>query len=358
MSKSIADKISLENVKKVIEIFLNELKTEGFTLFQNQPTVEVFFKGEKFVGVSLIDENNEEINCYLNNNPRSGKVYLYFPIEQLNDDHSLPFLGKTNTYRLLEQIKATNAYNINLERVDKLLEDGHYSVALIFLVSAFENVSKDLFFLHHELWFSRELEEVDKFSEDILKKIGTTIDPKIKDEFKNTYFSYYGTVDGKIIGIEKEKFAIAEKWRNLRKWELIHKVCRDLGIYNDYIQKKMGNQGKEIGRFELLKEILEKRSRDLDVLNFQKISGKRGVKKSFETFFNIRLDDFKNELELIKENIKIRHQIIHGTLKDENISEQMVRDFRAAIEKFITYLGEKIRSLYLQRVRPMFGVFV
>jgi len=146
-----ADEVSLENVKKIIEIFLNELKTEEFTLFQNRPTVEVFFKGGKFVGVSIIDEYNEEINCLLNNNPRAGKVYLYFPIEQLSDDHSLPFLGKINTYRLLEQIKAKNAYNINLKRVDNLLEDAHYSVALVFLVSAFENVSKDLFFLHHEL---------------------------------------------------------------------------------------------------------------------------------------------------------------------------------------------------------------
>ena len=358
MSKSKSDQISLENVKKVIEIFINELKTKGFALFQNQPTVEVFFKGEKFVGVSLIDENNEEINCRLNNNPRPGKVYLYFPIEQLNDDHALPFLGKTNTYRYLQQMKAKNAYNINLERVDNLLEDAHYSVALVFLVSAFENISKDLFFLHHELWFSQELEEVDKFSDEILKKIGTIIDPKIKEDFKNKYFSYYDTVDGKIIGIEREKFTIAEKWRNLRKWELIHKVCRDLGIYNKYIQKKMGNQGKEIGRFELLKEILKNRSRGFEILNFQEITGKRGVKKSFETFFNIKLDDFRNDLELIKKNIKIRHRIIHGTLKDENISKQMVKDFRAAIEKFIAYLDEKISSLYLQRVRPMFGVFV
>jgi len=30
MSKSKADQISLENVKKVIEIFINELKTKGY----------------------------------------------------------------------------------------------------------------------------------------------------------------------------------------------------------------------------------------------------------------------------------------------------------------------------------------
>ena len=171
-------------------------------------------------------------------------------LEQLNDDRTLPFLGKTNAYRILQEMKANNAYNINLERVDALLEDGHYSVALVFLVSAFENISKDLFFLHHELWFSEGLEEFDKFSDEILKKIGTKVDPKIKEDFKNKYFSYYDTVNREIFGIEKDKFPTAVKWKNFRKLERIHDKCKKLGIYNDYIKKKMANQGKEIGRFE------------------------------------------------------------------------------------------------------------
>ena len=69
-----------------------------------------------------------------------------------------------------------------MERINNLLEDAHYSIALVFLVSAFENITKDLFFLHHELWFSRELEEVGKFSDEILKKIGTIIDASIVDD--------------------------------------------------------------------------------------------------------------------------------------------------------------------------------
>lgn len=358
MSLNLADKISLDNVKKVIEILLNELKTEGYTLFQNQPTAEVFFKGGDFVGVSLIDENNVDINCYLADNPRSGKFYIYFTIEQLNNDNSLPFLGKTNCYKILDQIKADNAYSINLQRVDKLLKDGHYSIALIFLVSAFENISKDLFFLYHDLWFSLEFEEVDNFNEEILKKVGTIIDPKIDDAYKKTNFSYIKEIDGKIIGIEREKLITANRWKDFRYWERIHKVCRDLGIVHEYIQKKMGNQGKEIGGFEILKEILEKSANDMGVLNFQRIYGTGGVKKSFETFFNIKLDLFKDELNFIAENIKKRHQIIHGTLKDEKIDESMVKDFKAAIGKFITYLGEKIPSLYLQRAVSMFGRFI
>jgi len=95
-----------------------------------------------------------------------------------------------------------------------------------------------------------------------------------------------------------------------------------------------------------------------DTPNFQQIFDKKGIKNSFETFFNISLDDFKNELKLIEENIKIRHQIIHGTLNDENISRQMIKKFKAAIEKFVAFLSEKIRSLYLERVRPSFGVFI
>lgn len=54
----------------------------------------------------------------------------------------------------------------------------------------------------------------------------------------------------------------------------------------------------------------------------------------------------------------MRHQIIHGILKDDKIDAKMVEDFKAAIGKFISYLGEKIRSLYLQRARLMFGRFI
>lgn len=355
MSLNLAEKISLDNIKKVIEIFLNESKRQGFHLFQNQPTVEVFFKGGDFTGVSLIDEDNVDIKCLLVDNPRPGKFYLFFPIEQLKYDNSLEFLGTTNCYKILEQIKADNAYSINLQRVDKLLKDGHYSIALIFLVSAFENISRDLFYLHHELWFSLEFEEVEDFSEDILKKVGIIIDPKIDDKYKQDMFSYIKEIDGKIIGIKKEKFSTAKKWKDVRYWEGVHNVCRKLGIYHEYIQKKMGNQGKEIERFELLKETLEKSARGSSVLNFQRIYKTGGVKKSFETFFNIKLNHFKNELDLIKENIEKRHQIIHGTLKDDKIDEKMVEDFKAAIGKFISYLGEKIRSLYVQRAGVMFG---
>ena len=60
-------------------------------------------------------------------------------------------------------------------------------------------------------------------------------------------------------------------------------------------------------------------------------------------------------MDLIKENIEKRHQIIHGTLKDDKIDEKMVEDFKAAIGKFISYLGEKIPSLYVQRAGVMFG---
>ena len=358
MSLNLAEKIPLDNIKKVIEIFLNELKSQGFSLFQNQPSVEVFFKGGDFIGISLIDENNMDIKFSLVENPRPGKHYLYFPNEKLKDTKSLPFLGISSCYKILEQIKADNAYTINLQRVDKLLKDGHYSIALIFLVSAFENISRELFFLYHELWFSLEFEKVEEFSEDILKKVGTIIDPKIDNKYRQMMFSHIKKIDGKIIGIEKQNLAIANKWKDIRYWEGVHKVCRKLGIYNEYVQKKMGNQGKEIGLFELLKEILEESARSMNILNFQRIYGNGGVKKSFETFFNIKLNHFQNELNLIDENIKKRHKIIHGTLKDDEIDVKMVEDLKAARGKFISYLGEKIRSLYFQRAVLMFGRFL
>lgn len=343
MSENIKDQFPLNNVKMFIKYYLEYLQKEGFTLFQEKPTVEVFPKRKNLVGLTLIDEKNTDIKCIFVDNPRQGDDYLFVSVEELKQETMLQELGESYALRKLDQMRVDNAYSINLKRVENLLKDGHYAVALVFLVSAFENITRELFFLYNELWFSLD---DDDFDDEVYKKIGVVIDPNISESFILNFFSKVKEVNGRKIGIERTKLDIAKKWKKIRYWEKIHKICKSLGIYNEYILKKEGNKGLEIGRFEILKEILEIQAKEMKIFNFQKIFRKWGIKKSFETFFNINLKGFDETLTILDNYIKKRHKIIHGTLKDDQIKEYMVLDFRSRILKFVSYLRDELTMKY------------
>ena len=339
MREKIKDQTLMNNVKKFIKYYLEYLQKEGFKLFQENPTVEVFPKRNNIVGLSLIDEKNTELKCIFVDNPRRGDNYLFVSVEEIKQETTLQELGKIYALRKLEQTRAVNAYTINLQRVENLLEDGHYAVALVFLVSAFENITKDLFFLYNELWFPRDVNE---YGDDIYEKIGIVIDSNMNGDFIDLFYSNIKEVNGRKIGFDHTNLDMAKKWENLRYWEKIHKICKNLGVYNEYFLKKQGNNGKEIGRFEILKEILAKTAKEMKILNFQKISGKWGIKKLFKTFFNINLEGFNETFTFIEKCIQGRHNIIHGTLKDEEINEYMVIDFKSRILKVISYIRDEI----------------
>ena len=133
--------------------------------------------------------------------------------------------------------------------------------------------------------------------------------------------------------------------------EKITNFCKSLGVYIEYIHKKQGNNGMEIGRFEILKEVLEKQAKGMKILNFQKVSGKWGIKKLFNTFFNINLEGFNETLTFIDSYIKKRHKIIHGTLQDNQIDEYMARDFKSRILKIISYLRDELDRKYMENLR-------
>jgi len=332
MSKKIKDRISLNNVKEFIEYYLENLYKEGFTPFQEKPTVEIFPKRKDLVGIVLLDEKNSEIICRFVDEPRYGNDYLFLSTKELKEEKNLQSLGESYAYRKAHEMRVDNAYSINLERVDNLLKDGHYAVALVFLVSAFENMMKELFLLYNELWFLPD----DDYDDEIYIKIGVILDsnnPTYKIRFPKIK-----QINGRYIGIEQTKIKIASQWKNVKYWEQIHKICKKLGVYDLYILKKQGNNGLEIGKFEILKGILEK----LKVLNFQRIFKKGGTKNLFEMFYNISLDGFKKSLIRINNFIEKRHNIIHGTLKDDHIEEQMVLDFRSLIQKLVSYIRDEL----------------
>ena len=141
MSRNIVDEISLDNVKSVVETLLEEMKKRRINIFKNKPTIEVFYKGGSFIGLSLIDDNNSELKCYWQNTPRFGIKHLFLLIHDLKNDTYLPWVGIISSNRLIAQIEADSAYNTNIERVNRLLSDGHNAVAIVFLVSALENIA-------------------------------------------------------------------------------------------------------------------------------------------------------------------------------------------------------------------------
>lgn len=352
MTENIKDQISKKNVKTFIKHYLDYLKNEGFTQFQMKPTIEIFPKTEELIGIALICDNNPDFRIDFVNDPRQGDDYLFVSIEELREEDKLKELGEVYGIWKLALMRVDNAYNINIQRVIKLLDDGHYAVALVFLVSAFENITRDLFFLYNNIWFSYD---EDDFSDDIYKKVGTTFGPKIDESIISGYFSRYKEINGKRIGIEKTKLEMAKKWKKTRYWEKIHKICKKLGVYDEYILKKQGNDGMEIGRFEILKEILEKLANEMRVLNFQRIYNKGGIKMLFSSFFNISFESFKETLKYLGKYIKMRHSIIHGTLKDEEIKENMVTDFRSRVLKIVSYLRSELDMKYRDNLIFWYG---
>jgi len=352
MSKNIKDQISLNNVKKFITYYLNYLQKEGLNPFQTKPTVEVFPKSIDLIGIALIADNNTDIRIKFVNTPQRGEDYLFVLIEELKEEYMLEELGEIYAIRKLAYMRADNAYNTNIQRVKRLINDGHFAVALVFLVSAFENITRELFFHYSDIWFSQVK---DDFSDEIYKKVGVVFGPKIDESIITGLFAVYKVIDGQTIGIERTKLDIAKKWKKTRYWENIHNICNKFGIFNEYLLKKQGINGKEIGRFEILKEILEKLVEKTRVLNFQRIYGKGGIQMLFKSFFNIKFEDFNDTLKALDKYIEMRHGIIHGTEKDEEIDESLVFDFKSRVLKLISYLRDELNIKYRDNLHLWYG---
>jgi len=338
MSRNIKDQVSESSVKNFIIHYLNCLEKEGLTLFQGMPTIQAFPKRTNLIGLVLLNDNNTDIKYEFVKDPRYGEDYLFISVEELKNESMLEELGENYAYSKLNHLRADNAYNVNLDRVKNLIENNHYAIALVFLVSAFENITRDLFFNYSDIWFIKD----DDFYDKVYKKVGIHIDPNIPNPKSIKYFSKFREINDDLIGIRHTDLDIAEKWHDTIYWENIHKICEELRVYDEYILKKQGNKGMEIGNFEILKAILEKQSKEMKVLNFQRIFKKGGIKNLFEMFYSIKLDGFNNSFKLISDYIKMRHAIIHGTLKDNQIDEYAVSDFRSLIKKLVSYLRDEL----------------
>jgi len=340
----------LKRIKEIIEIILSDLKKADKYGFTNNPSAEVFYKKD-FIGVSLVDDDNTQVVCKLSQNPRKGLRYIYFKRKELMAQTYLS-LAKLELQRIIYEIDLDNAYNTNLRRVDDLIKDKYYAIALVFLVSAFENTIREIFFFHHSKWFTREMINHHFFDEEVYKKIGKEIEA---DNDKESEYFEIREVNSQLIGISATDLEKADSWQSIVHWSRIYRVCRSLGIYNDYVHKVIANKGVEIGYYEILKDMLTKRR----VLNFQGIYKKPNLVWLFKKFYNLDLKlSFQEELDIIRDGISKRHELIHATLKEEEITKEYVEKFKSAILNFIEFLKAKLRSLYLERYGPVGGNYI
>lgn len=326
---------------KIVEEILKKLKNKNIQLFQNKPTINIFLLRDKIIGVSLIDENQNDFKCELTQNPQKGKIYFFLNKSLLNDFYDYEIFVEDKVQKIIEEKQSENAYFLNMKRVRDLIRDGHNAVAIVFLVSAFENATKDLFLNNNELWFY-PIEAVPK--RELLEEFGIRVDDNNK-KFKPFYF-----VGDEGWYFDDENYKKYNKWSRIEHMHYVFNLCKDLRILNQYKLSLLGNNTGEIGFYEILKRTIVKSIGRFSTLNFQSIKGKGSVRWCFKKFLFIDLAPMNDELNLLQNVIEKRHKIIHGFLEDDKISKKFVENSYDAVNKIISFLNDQIYEWY--RVVP------
>ncbi len=155
-----SDNILCEKVEKIITQLVKALEDKQISYFQNKPTAEISHKKEDIM-ISLIDDNNQKVQCLLNQDPRPGKKYIFLNkynlLNNLIDINEINEIIGHQIIYIEDEIRGDTAYNENLKRVNRLIREGNYAIAIVFIVSAFESAVSDLFFKYQFLWFYDEV---------------------------------------------------------------------------------------------------------------------------------------------------------------------------------------------------------
>jgi len=329
-------------ITKLVEEIIKKLNNRNIHLFQNKPTINIFHLRDEIIGVSLIDENQSDIKCEITHKPKKGKVYFFISKFWLNYEfYDNEEFAEEKVQKIIEEIQNENAYSFNMKRVKNLIRDGHNAVAIVFLISAFENITKDLFFNNNIIWFFPIDETV---NEDLLKEFGVKIDEDNKKFEPNLYYGdekwYFGKEN-------REKF---EKWSRIEFKHYVFNICKSLRILNQYKLSLLANNMEEIGFYEILKKTILKSMEKFSIINFQSIRGKGSVRWCFKKFFSIDLTPMNNELCFLQEIINKRHKIIHGFLEDDKVNKSYVEKAYDSVNKIISFLKDQIYEWY--RVVP------
>ncbi len=322
---------------KLVEEIIKKLNNKKIQLFQNKPTINIFHL-KKIIGISLIDENQPDLKCKITQKPEKGKVYFFINkfwlyYEFFNNQE----FAEDKVQKIMEEIQSENAYSLNMKRVKDLITDGHNAVAIVFLISAFENATKDLFLNNNELWFF-PLEEAS--NQDLLEEFGVRIeddDKNIKPFYPIKYGEWY---------FEHENYEKYNKLRRIENKNYIFNLCKSLRILEQYKLSLIGNNTKEIGFYEILKRVIIKSLGKVSILNFQSISGKGSAKWCFKKFLFIDLTPINSDLRALQNVIDKRHKIIHGFLEDDKVSKSFAENSYDVVFKIISFIKDLIYEWY------------
>jgi hypothetical protein len=207
----------------------------------------------------------------------------------------------------LSEIEAT--YSKNMGKIRKLLEMDHKEEAVILTVTVFEVFFRDLFRVTREIWF----------------------------------FQYSGAlVDSLPISERiKAKKKIRDYLKSLRAYEEF------LGNY--YVYESASITATKDSIFFTLFDENEKMS----YLNFQQLTGERGVKEAYKVFFDIDviklMDGDENQSYLKWERLnklfKDRHEIVHKG-KNTEFSKEEITNLLNSIDFLKSNVVQKILSPY------------
>lgn len=342
------NEIIVERIRDYINILVNTLESKGIEYFNGKPAVEIAHRGKDLM-ISLIDANLDEITCELIQTPRKGKKHIFIDKNKVLNDHD-PFSFNYLQFKAIkEELEEDNAYNINIERVKQLINNGHYAVALVFIVSAFEAVMSDIFFHFSELWFDNEISTIHEYKDELYLKYGMVIE----DTSNTQQYPHQKTIDGQTLGIPLGHLGKCQKWAQLDVRNHIFRSCKNLNVLIDYISQLQSNKFEEIEHFEILKKILKGKPDDtLQIINFQDLSGdKKGVKKVFKKFYNIDFRELQEEIQFFQGILKKRHRIIHGKLRDTEIEQELIEGALNTLDRIKNYIRDKLSRQELGHVR-------
>jgi hypothetical protein len=320
----------------MVENISVQLEESGNKLFAKKPTAYVFLAKDLFQ-ISLFDEGENEVILDIAKKPKRGIFNFFisrFVIDDFlsSDGSNIPEFARDKVVSYLEELREDAAYSTNLKRARTLSDFGQHFASIVFLISAFETAMKDIFFRSNELWFFR----LNTPSVELLDKYGTRLTGVDTNKFQVTVH----------FGDEKWGFT-HEEYDQMKTWQRIHyrtsvfRICKQLGVLDDYLLHLRSNLLREIGSFEILKRTLELQ-RTRCGINFQMIDGKGGIRWSFGKFIGIDFNSVEKDLQVIKKATSVRHRVIHGFLDEISINETYVKEVEESVTRVVSYVKNEI----------------
>jgi len=330
------DVVRKDRIVRLVECVSSQLEELGKKLCAKKPTAYLtVIKDQIFV--SLSDEGKSKVQLKITSKPKTGLVNFFISRFIIDDFFSLSedyidAFARDKVIEYFDALREDAAYSANLKRVQILTEDGHYLAAIVFLVSAFENATKDIFFRNNDLWFFH----LNETSIQLLDQYGTRLSEKETSKFRTTV-----VMGDNRWGFTDEDYERFKTWESILYKTKVFKICKQLGILEEYLLNLYSNHLGEVGSYEILKKTLESEGSRF-AINFQMIDGKGGIRWSFNKFLGIDMQAIDRDLQVIKDSTSKRHRIIHGFLDDKQITESYVREVENSVTRAVAFVKNAI----------------